>query len=374
MKKINLTFVCAALLLFTSFAFSSELMFDFDGVSQNKKQENQNIIKNLQETSQKTVLYLQSEKSLNKETLGVMSVKIEAKTEAGDWIEIKPVKKEDKRSYYEFLPQTEIRNTYSCGSRKSNLYSSAWRLELTHHNFPSYGGHNHSSPPPPNIKDWSGKALKNPFVSLPTPTGYNILVDWKTPEYATRTAWEAIFYGACEGTLVAIADIKVDLVEMTPGPNYILYKKDDYHPETHYGTENLIASLKTIANNYKTAYSTAAPIQINDMSLPWGGLFDMYHNWEKPHSTHRCGNQSDVRKIKIPEANRKKFIEIVCKENKYLWSEGDAPGEQPHYHLSVNQSEGAWCKPPKFQQDRGTQCCKPDGTVNQANLEICIKI
>jgi len=34
---------------------------------------------------------------------------------------------------------------------------------------------------------------------------------------------------------------------------------------------------------------------INDISLPWGGLFDTGHNWHPPHAGHRWGNQVDLR-------------------------------------------------------------------------------
>ncbi len=33
---------------------------------------------------------------------------------------------------------------------------------------------------------------------------------------------------------------------------------------------------------------------INDMSLPLGGLFDIYHNWHPPHNSHRKGTSVDI--------------------------------------------------------------------------------
>jgi len=39
---------------------------------------------------------------------------------------------------------------------------------------------------------------------------------------------------------------------------------------------------------------TGIAIGINDMSLPWGGLFDIDNNWSTPHSKHRTGKSVDV--------------------------------------------------------------------------------
>ncbi|MEO0297389.1 MAG: hypothetical protein ABIN23_08090 [candidate division WOR-3 bacterium] len=35
-------------------------------------------------------------------------------------------------------------------------------------------------------------------------------------------------------------------------------------------------------------------IYINDLSLPYGGLFDIEGNWQTPHSEHRLGNNADI--------------------------------------------------------------------------------
>ncbi len=63
----------------------------------------------------------------------------------------------------------------------------------------------------------------------------------------------------------------------------------------------LQAALTTLrADNYqfpRSVFPTGAEdlLQINDISLPWGGLFDVNGNWAPPHGGHRWGNMADLR-------------------------------------------------------------------------------
>jgi hypothetical protein len=61
---------------------------------------------------------------------------------------------------------------------------------------------------------------------------------------------------------------------------------------THWGKEELINAIYTIAWNY--VLRGGEIIYINDMSLPYGGLFDIQGNWRPPHKTHRTGRNADV--------------------------------------------------------------------------------
>lgn len=64
------------------------------------------------------------------------------------------------------------------------------------------------------------------------------------------------------------------------------------HRDGHYATSatNMVTSL--IAREYLEL--TGAMLGINDMSLAWGGLFDVAGGWEAPHATHRKGTGVDV--------------------------------------------------------------------------------
>jgi hypothetical protein len=64
------------------------------------------------------------------------------------------------------------------------------------------------------------------------------------------------------------------------------------HSANHYGTEDLRLSVKAIADDYFIA--TNSTLGINDMSLGWGGLFDIAGEWFEPHSLHRDGMSVDI--------------------------------------------------------------------------------
>jgi hypothetical protein len=49
------------------------------------------------------------------------------------------------------------------------------------------------------------------------------------------------------------------------------------------------------AQRYLSAKPTQGKIEVNDMSLPFGGLFDINNNWNAPHSSHSRGTSVDVR-------------------------------------------------------------------------------
>jgi hypothetical protein len=81
-------------------------------------------------------------------------------------------------------------------------------------------------------------------------------------------------------------------------------------------------------------FPNAQPLNINDISLERGGLFDIKGNWSPPHKTHREGRDTDVRSWTIPLANRAAFVAICS-------SQGVSPvleypgGKNEHYHLNM---------------------------------------
>jgi len=62
-------------------------------------------------------------------------------------------------------------------------------------------------------------------------------------------------------------------------------------------------------------------LMLNDMSLPWGGLFDVNANWGRPHSGHRRGDSVDINRqvfdvdasimISLP-TNQRANVSRVC--------------------------------------------------------------
>ena len=174
----------------------------------------------------------------------------------------------------------------------------------------------------------------------------NTTVTWyiKTPEFATRSEEKIEYFGACSGAHYDIVDIKIDGLELLKPASedglhggatyYVLVGTTTPHPINHFGKLSTITMLKQIAWNYYIEFSTYprfSKLAINDMSLRWGGLFDVYANWQPDHHEHRYGRQVDVRRINwspsgqmiyMPKEQEKKLIEIACKFNVQVWQEG----------------------------------------------------
>lgn len=117
--------------------------------------------------------------------------------------------------------------------------------------------------------------------------------------------------------------------------------EDTHHPDNHYGTATFNQKLESIAKKYYDefhCYKKAEDgshlgyqaIGVNDMSLQYGGLFDVYNNWKTPHSSpgHAKGLAADIR-VKDPKKFPKtknsviydpvvinRFLEICTKDHK----------------------------------------------------------
>ncbi|MDP2207809.1 MAG: hypothetical protein Q8K98_03410 [Bacteroidota bacterium] len=98
--------------------------------------------------------------------------------------------------------------------------------------------------------------------------------------------------------------VKVDSLYSIPtGDKYVLIgAPDDFDPcntstskhyDNHYGTQNLIEAIPKIAAAYDSLYP-GIRLRINDMSLKFGGRFDIGNNWSGSHKEHRKGINTDI--------------------------------------------------------------------------------
>lgn len=267
-----------------------------------------------------------------------ISLAIYTKNDSGDWELAKPTRITDKGNYYTLPPDTEVKNQYTCNNQNPNPYQKYWQVSVSYTNSPSNAGHSHAGPPP-GLQNASGATLATPVTSPRMQIGSPFEFYWKVsaPAYATKVSWTARYSYACIGATSMIADMKVtNLVELPPGPGYTLDgAKPGVHPSNHFGTSAMNAALRQLAADYAATCPGAAALSYNDMSLPWGGLFDLNQNWKTPHEEHRSGNNIDVGKRQVLKADRKHLIEQMCRKFK-VRSEGDGINEQPHYHLTMN--------------------------------------
>ncbi|HOJ86279.1 MAG TPA: hypothetical protein PK103_06165 [Elusimicrobiales bacterium] len=302
--------------------------------------------------------------------------------ENGKIVEIKPSKsyldeKGNRVNEHYFFPQDKVRWAIRCKNTSGQL----WTAKETYGHAYGSGGHYHFDPPSPSLlitnpRTDSSIPSDSSFLSKPSPVYFPQMMPnttyyyWeKMPEFSTLITEYFEWTGGCSGKQTDYLYVVVpNLIQLSTGTNYVLWGETETHPYNHFGTKKLVDTIVEIANEYKSYFPDSQPLYINDMSLPWGGLFDINNDWKSPHKLHRCGNQVDIRKVMIPQENRRKFIEIVCKKTKFLLNENP-----PHYHISVNQNEPDYCNPPRTEEkDNYVNCCNGEN-IDENNIEQCIK-
>lgn len=302
----------------------------------------------------------------------------------GTWAELVPqgsvLAPEGVRvNHYYVPPGATIRWTLKCPNPGD------WTARKTYELHPEQlGGHYHFEPLPP-LLEFSSVTLLTSSVSVhAVPSSFSFLglkgqttyYYWeKFPAFATRLEQKTEAYGACLGysQIDYIVVAVQGLGEMPFGENYLLADTQDaagYHPDSHYGSQKLMDTLRAVADSYRAAFPGSERILYMDMSLPWGGIFDLSYNWKEPHYGHTIGADADIGRDNIPAGNRGRLLEIMCGLTPGVFLERDFSGEPLHYHLRVYGKEEqqygdgiGW--------SRAVSCCKGNA-VDPANLGACV--
>lgn len=346
--------ICVGMAFFVNLAFSVEPAIDFDGRNE-EKVNTRNFLSEFIPFTPPTPTRLADDSSQS-------TLMISVQSESGELIEVQPDKnwfnEEGARvDHYTFLPGIKIWNTVTCTWQNAKSWSAEVGYDYVHD---LYGGHHHYNLLPPALeisRNYSNTPPDSAFAPAPSPiivpqtadhTPYKFWI--KLPEFATRINFGTQSYGSCANQYkAAVIDVKYtdasgkELQAMPEkGKNYILYNSTtaaSYHHDSHYGTKEFITALIAIADEYRAACPApkAKPLYINDMSLPWGGKFDLNLKWtgeRTAHVEHRKGLNADISKKLVRKANRAKLLEIMCKKAN-VGSEGNEKGEAPHYHLAL---------------------------------------
>lgn len=134
-------------------------------------------------------------------------------------------------------------------------------------------------------------------------------------------------------------DIVVDipgLQQLQAGNEYTLTGGTATHPGdyNHYGTAIAVANIPLICNDYEAMYPGSTNPEINDMSLPFGGKFDLNNMWiNNPiqHGEHRVGRNCDFETMGIP-GNRWAALNAIFTNNNVI-SVFDEIATAAHWHL-----------------------------------------
>ena len=152
--------------------------------------------------------------------------------------------------------------------------------------------------------------------------------------------------GSALGTSVG-GDILVEVPELlglSDGENYNLIGRSSAHPNNHNGTLAALAGLQQIADDYRSEYYGANPIpenaklNYNDMSLTYGGKFDLGKGWSNAgaHAEHREGINADVRCCSDPgNIPRDRWAELnrIFVRGGSTRTNDETRTSAPHWHL-----------------------------------------
>jgi hypothetical protein len=125
-----------------------------------------------------------------------------------------------------------------------------------------------------------------------------------------------------------------------------------------YGTATINDALLKIAIKWHSSFPAEQLLFINDMSLPYGGLFDVNGQWNTSggHSSHRIGTDVDIRSelpagicstypngregipIRNPENRNNPSLSLdILKVNRFFRNICSTYGATPNIHGYVNR-------------------------------------
>ncbi len=119
------------------------------------------------------------------------------------------------------------------------------------------------------------------------------------------------------------------------------YTNDGAHPDSHWGRPPPVAAIKSVADAFGRQYEAGNfgetteeqnRLWVNDLSLPWGGLFKTGGKMDGDgHKNHRWGQNVDINYNKMNEAQK------TWQKNqlKNYFKTAKLHGTPLHWHCSV---------------------------------------
>lgn len=261
--------------------------------------------------------------------------------------EITPAESKDFSAYYLTTPGSSWEFGFAF---KESPEKFQWGVDVVVENNPREAGHNHNNPPPElfYFPNWPNKKI---IARLDGMTLHSQLLDQNqrfivhlaTVNYATRVTargtYTLLYHGkTLNPTLTHTLDIRIPELEPLPR-NDRVYKLTDgiiSHPDNHYGTGITITALEDLAVAWKRESSSLPLLEIGNISLSWGGMFDTNADWKTSDSSHSFGIAADIGKRNLSSTERVAIIKLMCGNGFYVFNAIENKKEQ--YHI-VNQKE-----------------------------------
>lgn len=307
-------------------------------------------------------------------------VRREVLAENGEWVEINPVLNKLSvdcvKAVYSIKPGYMTRWSLRCAKGK-------WSAKTTYSMNSVNAGHSHSDVPFPPLSISSISVLSSTAAMHEAPSPI-IFTDMKAnttyyyweqmPIFATSIMQRFEASGACTATQTDTTNVEYPgLIELPASDNYFgghNPPQSTAHTSNNFGTQKLISAIQTIANEYHAAFPNADVLYVYDMSLPYGGIIDVNRNWKRPFFGHEYGIDADISKMEVPQENRAKLLEIMCK-NADTYTEQDVPGEAPYFHIRVYTPAGVFGDDLEKNSKTTVRCCK--GTaINPDVIDVCL--
>jgi hypothetical protein len=109
------------------------------------------------------------------------------------------------------------------------------------------------------------------------------------------TSQDTFVINAAKDTTHIFCILQPGLIHMPDGPGYELVGATSKHPSGWYAQIEMIRALQALAVTVADSMPGLPLLGYNDMSLTWGGVFDLAGNWGPPHCSHRYGRGVDFR-------------------------------------------------------------------------------
>lgn len=184
------------------------------------------------------------------------------------------------------------------------------------------------------------------------------LVDYRNITYTTKgmsgKVTVRVFFKNAEGNIIDQIPFYLNVMytgliklEVKEEDNIKLVGKTKTHPDNHYGTQALINAITSVAKAYgeacdrgefdikgKRPEGVYKKLRVNDMSLKWGGRFDLNADLIPPHQEHMFGEEVD---ISIKNMNTKQFAwyDKNAKLNGFVRCKAEPEDSPTHFHCST---------------------------------------